>query len=42
MTEQPRTGATTRGGRPVWHLPLVTALVIVAAILVLYPSVPPG
>jgi hypothetical protein len=42
MSEQPPAAATARDRRPAWHVPLVTALVIVAVLLVLYPSAPPG
>lgn len=41
MSNEQIGGRATRKQRPLWQLPLVTALVFVAAILVLYPS-PPG
>lgn len=40
MSGNPIAEKMPRKPRPVWQLPLVTALVFVAAILVLYPSTP--
>ena len=41
MSEQRPAAETTPVRRPAWHVPVVTALVIVAVLLVLYPSAPP-
>ncbi len=40
MSEKPIAQVIPLKSRPVWIVPLVTALVFVAAILVLYPSTP--
>lgn len=38
MSDKPGVEGFIRKPRPLWQVPLVTALVLIAAILVLYPS----